>query len=136
MKYILPLLFLTLLVGCNKDREDFSDHPELVGDYDWTYTQLSSTQLMTKENGGTPHGLRFFKNGKVFAFKEGKLFKKGIVEDIRQESNGQVVVQVKLKELNSMDFVYANNQLTARKFPYGDINILSPDMVVNVFQKK
>ncbi len=133
MKYILPLLFFVLVSGCKKD-ENLTAHPELLGDFDWTHTYVDSEKLLTKENSGTSYGLRFFKNGKVFSYKNGKLDRKGFLQDVNPYENGKLLVTVKLKDGPKIDLIYLNNQMIARKYPYGELDLATE--MVNVFQKK
>jgi hypothetical protein len=120
---------LLILAGCHKERVDLSGYPELAGDFDWTYSQMSSTKIVTRDDTGDAYAFRLKENGKVLLYKNGAISHKGQVYSVEQAGD-HLVISMSMKRGKSVSMNYKNGQLYSysAEFPYAAI--------INVFQKK
>jgi hypothetical protein len=124
------LLFLILFSACHKaKRMDLSDHPNLVGEFDWTHSMINSTTLSTKENTDHAYGFRFKKNGKMWLYENGKLINKGYVQDIRLLLTGDFNIEMILDDGHEFHMQFDDKkELYSTDYPFSAIR--------NTFQKK
>lgn len=68
---LLLVSFSYVLNSCNKE-EVVINFPELVGDYEWVYTQFFYNDFITSPESANKYGIRILSNDKVQLFKNGK----------------------------------------------------------------
>ena len=123
MKNCLPILFLVFFCsGCHKEGVDLKEYPELVGDYDWTYSLMSMKTIYSLENTDYQFGIRLKKNGRVFLYEHGKLVGEGYVYKV---SKNPLEIRV---GGSSHFFSVSKDGLVSTGYPFNAIS--------NNFQKK
>ena len=133
------LLFISLtylLNSCEKEHI-VNDYPELSGDYEWVYTQLTYNVFITSAESEDKYGIRILNKDKVQLFKNGKRQETYKITGIYPPSfTADPHILCETKKGKTIKIGFEDDQLFMLGFPYEEEpvgNILKRN---NVFKKK
>ena len=138
LKNKIAYLFLLIAFSCKKVNS--VDYPQVIGKYEWIYTQTDYTSFLTNFESKDKFGLYITKNHKIILYKNGKkinTYKITKFNDDYYNTNLWITFgKLFTKEENLYSAIYKDDIIRIETFPFTNNENDMVPVLNNYFKRK
>lgn len=111
------ILILEVVFSCEKNQATPIDNPELIGDYEWSWSIDTSGNIIESTIIQMNYGIRINADGNIHTFENGKLVEKYRFKEYFSQW-GKVGIRSLEKKKGKFVALYESGELQSLGFPY------------------